>query len=250
MGQLKCVKNRNLTVSLASKYSQTLLMEQSTATFPNIIRSLDKLKILLFWEILKTRNPLLLDGDYMPDKEYTDEEKEFVAQAWEIMYDSYFQLRNDGKSKFVLESAYEQMLLAHKIGQLQKNIDFCGYLEKHKEDLPEADYLRHKQGLIKNFVTIEPLIKVKYFEGLAENVEIVNKVISALHNKFNRHKEKNEKEIKEQVDNVYTVIARVSRITKMQINAQNMMVTEWLAYEQQAREIERAENEARTKKKK
>ncbi len=224
-------------------------MEQNTALFPNIVRSLDKLKILVFWEILKTHNPFLLDINHMPDKIYTDEEKNYVIQVWEILWDSYFQLKNDGKSKIALENSYEQMLLAHKINILQKNIDMCKHLKDVKHLLPETDYINHKQMLLSLFVKIEPKVKIKYFDTLEDNINIVNKILAALQNKYNKSKEDNEKEVSKQVDNVYSVIARVSRITNMQLNAQNMMVTEWLAYEQQAKEIVKAEESRRKNKK-
>lgn len=225
-------------------------MEQLTPTFPNLIRSLDKLKILLFWEILKTKNPYLLDGDYMPDKQYTEEEASYIVQQWEIMYDSYFQLKNDGKSKVVLDKAYELMLLAHKINQLQKNIDFCGHLKEFQNILPKEDYTDKEQMLIKLFTVIEPTLQVKYLDGMDANIAIVNKRISALQNKYNRTKEQNDKDVEKQVDNVFSVLVRVSQTLNIQLNAEKMMVTEWLEWEKIAKEKLKAQEEARRKKKK
>lgn len=225
-------------------------MELHTPTFPNLIRSLDKLKILLFWEILKTKNPLLLDGDYMPDKQYTEEEQSYIVQQWEIMYDSYFQLKNDGKSKVVLQKSYEVMILSYKIKLLNDTLNFLKWHTEIRDLLPPERQNEQEQQIYALFKKVEPDLNIRYFEGIQVNTEVVNRRIAALQNKYNRLKQDNEKEVEKQVDNVFSVIAKVSKITQMQLNAQNMVVTEWLAYEQMAKETIKAEEEARRKKKK
>lgn len=225
-------------------------MEQLTPTFPNIVRSLDKLKILLFWEILKTKNPFLLDGDYMPDKKYTEEEESYIVQQWEVLYDNYFQLKNDGKSKVVLQKSYEVMILSYRIKNLNDTVTLLNWHVEIKDLLPPERQIEQEQQIYALFKKLEPDMNIQYFDTPQVNIEIVNKRIAALQNKHNRLKDDNEKKVAEQVDNVFSVIAKVSKITQMQLNAQNMVVTEWLAYEQMARETIKAEEEAKRKKKK
>lgn len=226
-------------------------MVQSTATYPNIIRSLDKLNILVFWEILKSKNPYLLEGDYMEDKQYTEEEKQYIYQTWEIMYDSYFQLKKDGKSKLVLQQSYDLMLLAYKINNLEYIARTLQSLEDVKDILPEDDYLNHKQGLLSLIPKHEPDLTPKYFESIADNVELLGKMILALQNKYNRAKKDNDKEVSEQVENVYSVIVKVEKIIDRQITAEATSVMKWLAYEKQANDITKAkEEEYRRKKRK
>lgn len=224
-------------------------MVQSTATFPNIVQRLDKLNILLFWEILKTKNPLLLDGDYMPDKVYTEEEEKHIVHVWEIMYDSYFQLKNDSKSKMVLHQAYELMLLSYKIWQLTKTTDLARHLEDLKHLLTNEEYIEKEQQVYSWFKIIEPELNLQYFKGMETNLEIVGKRIQALQNKYNRENKSNEANIEKQVDNVFSVIVKVSQTVGHQLNAEKMMVTEWLAWEKAAKDKIQAQHEASRKKK-
>lgn len=225
-------------------------MEQSTAIFPNITRSLDKLNILVFWQILKENNPYLLDGDYMPEKDYTEEEKQYVQQAWTIMYDSYFQLKKDGKSKQVLNTATDLMLLMHKINQLGEVSKGLTMLEEHKHILPQTDYLTHQQGYFRSYVNVEETLNINFLEGSLYNMEIANKRITALTNKYNRLKKENNTEVSEQVDNVFSVIAKVAARLKFHLSARDLSVTEWLAYEQEARDQSKAEEELSRQRKK
>jgi len=184
----------------------------------------------------------------MKSKEYTEEEQGYVVQTWEILYDSYFQLKNDGKSKVVLDKNYELLLLAHTIGQLQKNIDFAKYLETFRDILPQDNYIEKEQMLLSLFLTVESDLGILFMEGMSVNIEIVNKRISALQNKYNRNKSEVEIEVEAQVNNVFSVIARVSNIVGTQLNAHNMVVSEWIAYEQMAMEKQKAEEAVRKRK--
>lgn len=224
-------------------------MEQSTATFPNIIRSLDKLKILQFWGIMKENNPLLLDPDYDEHKEYPEEVRQYIVAAWEVMYDSYYQVKNDSKTKLVLHNNYEQMVLGYKIYQLEQNINMAYHLETFRDILPEDNYTEKEQMIYKWFVTIEPDLPIKYFEGMGVNLDLVKKRIAALQNKYNRNKKDLEKQVEKQVENVYSVIVKVSEILGMQLNAENMMVLEWIRWEKAAIDKQKALDEANRKRK-
>lgn len=219
-------------------------MEQNTPTFPNLVRSLDKLNILVFWQILKEHNPLLLDGDYIEHKEYTEEEQDYVVQVWEQLYDSYYQLKKDGKSKKVLEKTYNALMLSNTIQELYTTFRFVKHLDELKKSIPDATYHELYTKMLGTFQKTEPDLPLNYEEPSTYNLAIVQKHLNGLENKYNRLKTENTKEVEEQVDNVFSVIARVSRITQLKLNANNMVVSEWLAYEQQAQEIAKAESDA------
>lgn len=224
-------------------------MVQSTATYPNITHRLDKLNILVFWEILKSNNPYLLDGDYMEHKEYTEEEEQYIRHTWEIMYDSYFQLKNDGKSKQVLQKSYDLMLMGHKIASLESIHRMLVKLHESMEQLPEDDFARHKQGYLKAILMFEQDVPVQFFESIPYNLKILEKRILALQNKYNRNKLENKKEVEEQVDNVFDVIVKVADRLNMHLDASRLSVAEWIAWEKRAKKKQEAEEAALRNKK-
>lgn len=219
-------------------------MEQNTPTYPNIVKSLDKLNILVFWQILKESNPLLLDGDYMEHKEYTAEEQDYIVHTWELLYDNYYQLKKDGKSKIVLDKSYNALMLSNTISELYTTLRFIQHLDELKSVIPENTYSELYINMLGTFHKTEPSLSLNYFEPSTYNLPIVQKHLNGLENKYNRLKLETDNEVQEQVDNVFTVIARVSRITQLKLNANDMVVSEWIAYEQQAKAIEKAEAEA------
>ena len=55
-----------------------------------LINSLDTLKILRFWQIIKEKNVLLLDLDHKEGKKYTKDQLEEIESTWLKLYDEYF----------------------------------------------------------------------------------------------------------------------------------------------------------------
>jgi hypothetical protein len=224
-------------------------MAQLTLTYPNIIQSLDNLKILVFWEILKSKNPKLLDLNYMPDKEYTAEEEEFIVHTWELLYDSYYQLKQDSKSKFVLDKQFNVMMLEFKISQFRHYMSLWQQLESLKTILDSKTYAEYLNVLIRGFNSVDPTLNLSILDDMNLVVKKIERRLFAMQSKHKRTAEESKKEVEKQVNNVFTVIARVSRITELRLNAHDMVVTEWLAYEQEAKNILKAQKEAQEKKK-
>lgn len=222
-------------------------MAQLTLTYPNIIQKLDKLKILVFWEILKTKNPKLLDENYMEDKKYSPEEEAFIVQTWEILYDSYYQLKQDSKSKFVLDKQYNIMLMEFRIGQFVHYINMWQHLESVKHLLETKSYIEYQSILITAFNVIDSTLNIKIMDDTNLTIKKIERRLHAMQAKHKRNNEDNKKDIDKQVKNVFSVIVKVSRITESRLDAQNMVVTEWLAWEKEAQNILKAQREAKEK---
>lgn len=218
-------------------------------TYPNIVQRLDKLNILVFWEILKTKNPKLLDKDYMDEKTYTVEEEGFIVHTWELLYDSYYQLKQDSKSKFVLDKQFNVMMLEFKISQFRHYMSLWQQLESLKTILDSKTYVEYLNVLIRGFNSVDPTLNLSILDDMNLVVKKIERRLFAIQSKHKRTAEESKKEVVRQVDNVFDVISRVSRITGMQLNAKKMVVMEWLAYEKQAKEMIKAEREAQEKKK-
>ena len=56
----------------------------------SIHKSLDTLKILTFWDIIKKDNALLLDVEYFEGKKYKKAELNLISSTWALLYDEYF----------------------------------------------------------------------------------------------------------------------------------------------------------------
>lgn len=96
----------------------------------------------------------------------------------------------------------------------------------------------YEQRLKEIYILIEKTLKVKMQESQPEtyNLKTIERVISALRNKYNIEQTNKAKQANKEIDNVYKVVASVSRILEMQLNVKEMTVSEWLAYEEVAKE--------------
>ena len=224
-------------------------MEQSTAIFPNIIQSLDRLKILVFWEILKTKNVYLLDINAEPGKQYSKNEQDYIVETWERLYDDFYQLKNDGKTKIAIMEARNEMVLLHKINTLAKNVEFLGWLLSFSNDITPEQYVLYEARILSLFKSIEPRLRFKPMASVSENISVVDKAIRSLQSLYNRTKKKTEDKIDRQIENVYEVVAKVSYIVNMRLEVKDMVVSEWIAYEKMAIEKQKAEKEAQRNKK-
>lgn len=90
----------------------------------NYYKSLDKLKILTFWQIIKDKNILLLDFDYVEDKKYSKEQLKELEDTWLRLYDEYYILLNDSKSKYKMNKTFDELKTRDKINQIKYNYDF------------------------------------------------------------------------------------------------------------------------------
>ena len=203
-----------------------------------ILNSLDKLKIILFWEILKEHNCYVLDVNYSKDKKYNDAESEKIVNIWYQLYDDYYKLKNDQKAKLFLSKAINEMKLRVKIDNIVSTANFLIDLENHyKEILEDEQFYEYEVQLYGLIKELEPKIKFRYFDGIPANIKTIQSVINALTTQLTLMQKKSEKVIEEEVQNVYKVVARVEQILERSIpNINEISVMQWLAYEEIANE--------------
>jgi hypothetical protein len=213
---------------------------QNTVTLKNleIPKSLDKVRIILFWEILKERNPLLLDPSYKEGKIYSKEAQEYIVQTWYGLYDDFYKEKNDQKTKLVLSQSYDEIKLQFKINTFVSNYNFLVSLNNdYKEILDLQTFIEYEQWFYKSFKELDGRIKLKLFEGVDVNLKIVKRFIESLQNAYNLKKKKVDKGVEEEITNVYEVVTRVEQIIERSIpNINKISVSQWLAYERRANE--------------
>jgi len=213
---------------------------QNTVTLKNleIPKSLDKVRIILFWEILKERNPLLLDPNYKDGKVYSKEAQDYIVQMWYGLYDDFYTQKNDQKTKLVLSQSYDEIKLQFKINTFVSNYNFLASLQKdYKGILSNEQFTEYEQWFYKSFKELDNRIKLKYFDGVEANLKIVKRFIDSLQNAYNLKKKKVDKGVEQEITNVYDVVTKVEQILERSIpNINEISVLQWLSYEKRANE--------------
>jgi len=207
----------------------------------NYYKSLDKLKILTFWKIIQDKNILLLDFDYFYGKEYTKEQKEEIEQTWLKLYDEYYILVNDSKSKYNLDKSFEELRLRDKINQVKQNYDFLIVLNDNKLRLKPEDIQKYEQETYRNLVRIDKRIKPLFFKGIEANLKNLDRVLKSLINRYNTDNKNNKKEVEKQIQNVYDVVANAESWLERNLDIDNMVVSRWIAYEKQIKDKQKAQ---------
>jgi len=110
-----------------------------------LYRSLDKLLILLFWEIVKTNNFLLLDVDYKESNVYTETEREQFNFVWAKLYDDFYELKKDSAAVRIIEQSQEAYLLLNKINLLNECLQSLVHLYDNQEIIDEDKFLAIEQ---------------------------------------------------------------------------------------------------------
>lgn len=200
-----------------------------------VIKSLDRLKILKFWEILKTHNHLLLDEGYSETKKYTEEQKAYIDSVWSDLYDDYFKLKKDARSQQFLNSKKDETMLVYKMELFVEMQSLMIKVENIRSMMHPEKYDDIKKGLYRSIQVIHEGLRVPL--EMLDAIRFLDKVISSLANKYKITYKKNDNKVEQEVQNVYRVIADVGLTLGMQLNVNDMYVTEWIAYERTAIEI-------------
>ncbi|MCP4052483.1 MAG: hypothetical protein GY739_05325, partial [Mesoflavibacter sp.] len=177
----------------------------------HLFTSLDTLKILTFWKILKDRNIMMLDFDYYDGKKYSKEQEVDIAHLWERLYDEYYLLRNHKKSIQKLDSGFKELMLQDKINNVALNHDFLVNLLSYSQYLGKDETLRLEQKCYSIITTIDKRIKVKYFEGIQVNIDNLKRVLKSLQNTYNLNYAKQDAIVKDEIKNVYEVVANMEQ---------------------------------------
>lgn len=211
-------------------------MEQNTAISLNLTDSLDELLILKFWKITETGNALLLDREYSPAKQYTDEDKTQADILWLRLYDEYYEQCSDGKSRNELNKDNEEKRLSLRYNNLNTLLNMLANLEISRQLMSDEDYARLFSETIELIYKAEPSLKGKLnqFETATYNIDKCKKLIKSIEGQYNRIIDDKPKRIEKAVKKVHNVFERVAQLgaaIPMQLNVHNMCVNEWLGYE-------------------
>lgn len=204
-------------------------------------KSLDKLKILTFWQILKDKNILLLDFDYYDGKKYSEAQKNEIEQTWLRLYDEYFVLLNDGKSKSKMDKSINELKLREKINQIKNNYDFLVKLTSFRGMLPDEDILKHEHTVYNILKQIEPKIKILLFDGIEANLKNLDRVLKSLVNSYNRNHKENDVLVTKEIQNVYDVVASAESWLERSIPISDMVVSHWIAIQNQIKDKQKAQ---------
>jgi hypothetical protein len=205
-----------------------------------LYNSLDTLKILTFWKIIQDKNILLLDFDYYDGKKYTDKDVKLIQSNWDNLYDEYYNLVNDSKTKHKLSKAFKELQTRSKINEIKNYIDFLISLKKGIGYVEEEIILKYEQQVYANLKKVDKRIKPKLFDGIDVNIQYLDKFLSALINTYNRDNENVKKEVEKQISNVYDVVASVESWLERSLPIEEISVTRWLAYEKQVKNKQKA----------
>lgn len=206
----------------------------------NLYKSLDTLKILTFWKIIQDKNILLLDFDYYDGKEYSNKDNQEIEQLWTRLYDEYYVLHNDPKSKHKIDKTFKELRLRELIELIKYNYDFLISLKKGYGIVEDEDIMRYEQECYARLKGLDKRIKINNFDGIESNLKYLSKFINSLINTYNREVKDNEKAVNNEVKNVYDVVASVESWLERSLPIEDITVTRWLAYEQQVKNKQKA----------
>lgn len=198
-----------------------------------IHKSLDTLKILTFWDIIKNDNAFMLDVEYFEGKKYKKHEANEVLSNWSLLYDEYFVLRNDSLSKRELEKGFESNELKIKIIAINSAIESFGVLRRVQNDLSSDIIYEKRKEMYESLQKINNRIKFNHFSSISEDIEYLTKFYNALQNKYNLNYKPKKVIEDNQIKNVYEVVANAESWLERQIPINDMVVSHWLALEKQ-----------------
>jgi hypothetical protein len=203
-----------------------------------LINSLDNLKILTFWKILKDKNVLLLDAEYKEGKKYSKSQLNEMQNTWLKLYDEYYVLLDDSKSRSNMSKTFNELQLRDKINQIKYNYDFLVNLLKCENDINVSKYEQETYARLK---LIDKRIKPKYFEGIQANLDNLNRVIKSLVNKYNIEHKENQNNVQKEIDNVYDVVASAESWLERTLPIDDIVVTRWISYQKQIKDKQKAQ---------
>jgi hypothetical protein len=204
-------------------------------------RSLDKLRILTFWDIIKTKNLFLLDFDYEEAKKYSKKQSEEISSIWSNLYDEYYLLIDDSMSRAKMSKTFDELNLRNKINQVKNNYDFLIQLIEFRGSLLDKDFDKYEQETYKRLIVIDKRIKPLYFDGIEANLNNLDKVLKALINKYNQEHKDNNKQVEKEISNVYDVVASAESWLERNLDINTMVVSHWVALQKQIKDKQKAQ---------
>jgi hypothetical protein len=192
---------------------------------------------LIFWQILKDKNVLLLDSEYKEGKKYSKAQLNEMQETWLRLYDEYYVLLDDSQSRAKMKNTFSELELRDKINQIKYNYDFLVNLLKCENDIDVSKYEQETYARLK---LIDKRIKPKYFEGIQANLDNLNRVIKSLVNKYNTEHKNNTKAVEKEIQNVYDVVASAESWLERTLPIDDIVVTRWISYQKQIKDKQKA----------
>lgn len=197
------------------------------------IKNLDALNILRFWKIAQTNKYVLLDVEYSDYRTYSKAQKLRAEEQWLRLYDEYFILRDDSKSKSDLEWMFKGMTLKGQVKLLDGMIGLAESLKRTQHILPFQEIKEKKEEIV---MLVQEHISDKVILAALQPVELLIddlvRMKAGLSNRINLYYKDEKQEFKDQLRNVFDVIANVNQwLDGILPRPQEMSVTEWLSYE-------------------
>ena len=207
----------------------------------NYYKSLDKLKILTFWNIIKDKNIYLLDVHYKDGKKYSKNQLAEIENTWLELYDEYYVLLDDSKSRHTMSKSFDELKVRDKINQIKYNYDFLISLTNYIGVIPNEDITKYEQETYKRLKLIDKRIKPLYFDGIDANLKNLDKVLKSLINRYNIDHKENQKQIEKEIQNVYDVVANAESWLERNLNISEMVVSHWIALQKQIKQKQKAQ---------
>lgn len=252
MEVLRLSENQVLKKSLKEKLSLILRKVRSMLIFRNlkVYDSLDTLKIITFWKINQTGNIYLLDKNFFEGKLYTNKEVIYIQELWLRLQDEYYKLQNDPKQRAKLRTSKERMLLMFKTQTIIHHLGFYERFFKYSELLDTKKFLEQEAELFNIFTKLGLNKKINPLALPQEKLRIVQKYTEAVIARLKRLQNEVEEDSKEEIQNIYSQVVSIEKIIDRPIpNIEEISVMQWIAYEQQAKEIIQAQKRANNGKK-
>lgn len=200
----------------------------------DLYNTLELLKIVLFWEIVETQNPLMLDKAWEAGKEYTEDQANTANVVWLDLYDQYFLLEDDAATKAILMDQSKNVYEIGKIQLITENLNFLLYMCNVSSALTEDEFTDMEQRIYSAIKKLEPKMKIEYFEGVEKNIETIQKWIRALTQRYELNNKRNKKDVKRKVRNMYEKAAEISADLQIHIDVFKMNCKEWVAFKKEA----------------
>lgn len=199
----------------------------------NIFKSIDTLKIITFWKILQDKNVFLLDLDYYDGKKYSKRKTKQINDIWVRLYDEYYILRDDSKSKLELTKSFKGLKIKAEILYIKKAIESFELLLDQEFNIPGEEIYKMRRKMYDSLIKINSRIKFQHFNSLALDIEYLSKFFNSMQNSYNLNYKKEEEVTEGQVKNMYNVVANAEDWVGRGLDIENMVVSHWLAVERQ-----------------
>lgn len=208
--------------------------------------SLDKLKILTFWDILKEKNPFLLDMEYYEGKKYTKKQENEINDIWLDLYDEFFIKMDNSKSRVDLSKSFDELILRHKINKIVRFAEVLQLIKENIDYIPLESLSQYEQEIYDKLVKFDKKIKPKYFDGIDVNLKNLDKVLKSYINKYNQDYKKDVKDTKE-LDIYDVVVNAESWLDGKNLDIENMVASKWISYMKQINRKKKAQDKNKLK---